>query len=489
MLVLASRSFTPKINLALNSQAFSSNCGIGASNDIQAIHKWLEQYAPNKATHAAYKKEADRLLLWCIYEKGLPLGDLKVDDLADYFAFLQQPPLEWCTTRANLRQGRNSKNWRPFIGPLSKSAYQSSVRIINSMLNYLVQADYLRTNPIKLMRAHATFSIDMDTHKYRVWERMLEEDEWAAVLKTLQNMPEHNARAIANKARTQFLFAMLYLLGLRINELATHSWNSFRQRDGKWWFFVKGKGGRLGHVPVNDQLLAYVKMYRLHLKKRMLPDIHETEPIICSETTGNALSLRMLYNLIKQIGESTAAEFSQDSRRQEKLRKFSPHWLRHLSASHQSKAGISLAMIQANHRHSSSQTTQIYVHAEDDARFDAMQKINMGQNNSIVGSREVLQSYNLRIELKGGGVDPQLSFRRFTFALENNIFKCCVFTRSFNEDEISNLLTKSLLVGSEIKYNYSLQNINKNILEKLNVQITRESEIRLFMLKTIWLVA
>lgn len=50
------------------------------------------------------------------------------------------------------------------------------------------------------------------------------------------------------------------------------------------------------------------------------------------------------------------------------LRRASTHWLRHTAASHQADAGTDLRHIQKNLRHTSIETTAIYLHAEDDAR-------------------------------------------------------------------------------------------------------------------------
>lgn len=71
-----------------------------------------------------------------------------------------------------------------------------------------------------------------------------------------------------------------------------------------------------------------------------------------------------------------ASDSFEDKASQEKLRKFSPHWLRHLAASHQSKAGITMNIIQENLRHGSSQTTQIYVHSLEDERHASVSQLN-----------------------------------------------------------------------------------------------------------------
>jgi len=60
-----------------------------------------------------------------------------------------------------------------------------------------------------------------------------------------------------------------------------------------------------------------------------------------------------------------------------KLRKFSAHWLRHLSASMQDRVGIQFKHIRANHRHENDETTRRYVHSIDNERHQDMQKLKL----------------------------------------------------------------------------------------------------------------
>jgi site-specific recombinase XerD len=58
--------------------------------------------------------------------------------------------------------------------------------------------------------------------------------------------------------------------------------------------------------------------------------------------------------------------------KREKLKKLSPHWFRHQSASMQARLGIPTTHIKANLRYESQQTTMIYVHADEDERIQTM---------------------------------------------------------------------------------------------------------------------
>ena len=467
-----------KIDLYTQSRAYSNDCLLEANNDIQATSKWLNLYKDKVTTYNTYKREAMRFILWCTYETGKNFTALKVDDLEEYLEFLQNPPPSWCTTRAAIRAGKSFGSWMPFIGPLRLSAYQCSVRVLNSLFNYLVQADYLRTNPIKLIRAANKFTIDSEDRKYQVWSRMLEADEWEAILQVLNTLPTKTKEDIDLKIRTQFLFACLYLLGLRIHEVAGHSWNAFRQKDGKWWFFVKGKGDKPAHIPVNDQLLEYVKAYRQHLGKDAFPAAYEEDPLIVSRKTGKAYQLRILYNMVKDVGLKASLQFEHSKHKQEKLRKFSPHWLRHMAASHQYKAGMSMSMIQENLRHASVNTTRIYLHSEDEARHFAIQNIIFNNCVSIDASGIAPQEQILMLKIKSKGIDGQKSFARFITSLEQNVLRNVQFKAVKSMDVMLEEFAQTDKFGGVYVTQYVIDEIQAEA-DVLIKMIQREAEIRL----------
>lgn len=465
----------PKVELATQSGPYSQYCQIQAQNDLKAIQCWLHCHQGNTNTFNAYYREAKRLLLWCLYERGLSLAQLKVQDFERYFEFLRNPPAEWCSKTGS------ETGWRPLQGGLREGSFRMSVRVISSLMNYLVEADYLRANPLKLLHSSVSFNLEPEIQKYKVWERMLEADEWVAVQKALQEMPEKTAREIDNKMRTQFFFALLYLLGLRVHEVALSSWNAFRQRNGSWWFFIKGKGGRLGHVPVNEQLLSYIKAYRLHLGKSPLPNLEETTGLIVSKKTRRPLKVRQLYSLVKAIGVMAAKTFKDQPLKKKQLKQFSPHWLRHLSASHQDKAGVPGTIIQANHRHRSYQTTQIYLHAEDELRASEIEKLKMTVEPKLFTQKDICPNVELKITLKGNPVCGRLNLERLLDAIENGIFMGMSWKREgFDTENLLNRYEELRKYGSSVEFQYIVTGIKIEELENIRKSIMREANIRLF---------
>ena len=56
-----------------------NTCKIKASNDYEAVQAWIALHdAP--ATQRAYRKEAERLILWAIIERKQALSSLTTDD-------------------------------------------------------------------------------------------------------------------------------------------------------------------------------------------------------------------------------------------------------------------------------------------------------------------------------------------------------------------------------------------------------------------------
>ncbi len=353
-------------------------------------------------------------------------------------------------------------------------------------MNYLVEAKYLKSNPIKLIKKYRERSIDLEEQKYKVWARMLEADEWDAVQEVLQNLPESNTREQRYKTRTQLLFALLYLLGLRIHEVSQATWGSFRKLNGNWWFFVKGKGGKLGHVPVNDQLLSIVKIYRLSFNKIPLQEEDDPEAILISDKTKRPLSVRQLFSNVKEIGKKAAKKFKQNPQKRQKLESLSPHWLRHLSASHQDLVGISGTMIQANHRHESYSTTQIYLHAPDALRAKEMQKLHMVINPKLYSAKEenINSATKLQLSLVGSSLGGSDSLNSLIIAIENSLLSDFEWSRAGELTVTKDIINKYEQIKNfkqPLTITYKIKGLTDNDrLKYLKNAISREAEIRLF---------
>jgi len=343
---------------------------IEADTDLQAIHIWLMEYQDSPHTLRNYRKEVERLLLWGLRERGKPLSSLTREDFLAYQNFLSDPkPLElW----VGARKPRFSPEWRPFQGALHGVSIRQALVIINSLLTYLVQAGYLTANPLALMRRRTQFN--PTTPKNSV-ERFLDQESWQMVLDQIDSLPRDLKRQQAHYQRVKFLFTLLYLMGPRVSELSNHTMGSFLESRGSWWWQVTGKGNKTARIPVSDEMLKALMDYRTYLKKPILPTVNDQTPLALNLGGNKGISANMIYRIVKQVMLDTAERVAESApHKAEKLRLASTHWLRHTSITHQADAGIELRYLNKNARHAKLETTAIYLHSEDAAWHEAMQK-------------------------------------------------------------------------------------------------------------------
>lgn len=341
---------------------------ISATNDLQAIQCWLSEFERSPQTHRAYRKEAERLLLWSLIEKKKPFSSLTRDDLRDYQQFLldPQPKARWC----GQRKPRHNLAWRPFEGPLSEDSVAHAITIINALFSYLVEAGYLCGNPLGLMRRKIK---QYSTSKTNVAERFLEQALWQTVVNYIESLPKTTPREQKEYERIRYLFHLLYLLGPRVSEIANATMQSIKQMRGKWWWEVTGKGQKTQLIPVNDSMLKAFVRYRQFYGLPQLPQQNEENALFMNLNGTKSVTANMIYRLVKEIflDCATALEKSRPDFAM-KLKQASTHWMRHTSITHQADAGIELRYIKRNARHESVETTMLYQHAEEEKWHEAM---------------------------------------------------------------------------------------------------------------------
>lgn len=97
-------------------RAPQATCTLSATDDYKAVQAWLE-LQDAQATQRAYRKEAERLMLWAILQRGKALSSLTTEDAIAYRAFLRNPsPRErWVGPVRPWTSGE----WRPSQGALA----------------------------------------------------------------------------------------------------------------------------------------------------------------------------------------------------------------------------------------------------------------------------------------------------------------------------------------------------------------------------------
>ncbi|QBR01144.1 integrase [Paraburkholderia pallida] len=356
---------------------------LAADNDLDALRAWLSNYADTKTTFDNYRKEAERLLLWAVVQLGKPFSSLTHEDLLLYKAFLVNPqPADRWVSATGGKYPRSDARWRPFNGPLSPASQRQALIILNAMFTWLVNAGYLRGNPMALLRQRAKRSAPRVT-------RYLSISLWDEVKAWVEQLPQESEAERRYHARCRWLTTLFYLQGMRISEVAGGRMGDFFRRlgaDGRdqWWLETLGKGDKARIVPASPELIAEMRRYRTANGLPAIPTRAEELPLILPfKGTARCLSRSAVHDAIKGIFAGAAAwlrgkgvDFAD---RADELDRASAHWLRHTAGSHQADGGVDLRTIRDNLGHVSLNTTSLYLHAEDDERHrETVERHRMG---------------------------------------------------------------------------------------------------------------
>jgi integrase/recombinase XerD len=347
---------------------------IAANNDVDALTVWLARFLDKKTTFENYRKEAERLLLWSTGQLGKPLSSLTHEDWLAYQAFLLDPqPRQRWVAREGRKFPRAHPEWRPFAGPLSAASQRQAGVILNALFSWLVNAGYLAGNPLSLSRERKRRAAPRIT-------RYLDEEIWLEVKATVEALPRDTPRGREHYFRLRWLVSLLYLCGLRISEITgTNMGALFCRRDKagaeRWWLEVLGKGDKLRIIPATTELMVELGRYRRELGLPPYPVPLETTPLLLPiGGKKRPLSRGGVHEIIKNVFELTAKRFRERGPEFEsdaiRIMQASAHWLRHTAGSHMANNALDLRHVRDNLGHQSISTTNIYLHASDDARHE-----------------------------------------------------------------------------------------------------------------------
>ncbi len=349
-------------------------CVLAATNDLQAIHAWLDLHEA-ETTKRAYRKEAERVLLWAVVQLGKPLSSLMTEDAVAYRAFLREPmpQARWVGPHRN----RSDPGWRPFNSKsLAPRSVAYALTVVKSLFAWLVDQRYLLANPfsgVKVRGADKARAIDI-SHAFT-------DAEWALVRAIANDLERRHGWELPAAQRARFLLDFNYATGLRPGELVALKLQQVAPDDnGDWWVSVVGKGAKQGTVALPPLGLTALGRY---LDARGLPlDPKRWKPstsLVATLAGEQRISATRLWAIMSRIFETVATAAEQLDRPQEalaaKLRQASPHWMRHTHASHALSKGAELMSVRDNLRHASIATTSIYLRSEDVKRARQMSEV------------------------------------------------------------------------------------------------------------------
>lgn len=340
-------------------------------NDEQAIEVFLDGLARRSAhTVRSYRKECSRFILWLRASLPNPssrmLPSVTVQEINRYIDFTQNP-------RSFSKAYLESQGWRqqPFRKPLSSGSLNLCITILHRMFEALRELrthedePYCKFNPVKL--AHQ----GIKSMQLEDIEQALSDDEWQLVLHTIEQLPREKPVELQHYHRSRWLFHLLYRAFLRREEAAQLTMGCFQATPDGWLICFTGKGNKKAKIVATNTLMDELRLYRESLNLPSTPSYEENDMPAVMGLRGNKqpITSQAIYLICKAIFQRAAALADEqgNTAAATRLRKASPHWMRHTGISHTMEAGVSPRYVQAQARHSSLNITARYDHKEKKA--------------------------------------------------------------------------------------------------------------------------
>jgi site-specific recombinase XerD len=336
------------------------SCVLSARNDYEAVQTWLE-LQESDTTRRAYRKEAERLILWAILERGKALSSLTTEDAIAYRVFLRQPRPARRWTGPSMP--RSSPQWRPFQGPLSARSASYALTVISALFRWLIEQRYLVANPFAGVRVKGAKAGDTTPSS-----RAFTEHEWT-LIRPLADRLADAGWTTESAARLRFVLDFSYATGLRSGELIRARLGHISDDEaGNRWIAVVGKGHKAGRVAVPPSARLALDRYLAARGVAVSPaQWSASTPLIAGlADDGVGLTSSRLWTVVKRFfGQCAAVLEPVNTALAEKLRRASPHWMRHTHATHALGKGASLTTVRDNLRHASVSTTSAYLHTDE----------------------------------------------------------------------------------------------------------------------------
>jgi site-specific recombinase XerD len=239
---------------------------LDAKNDEAAIKLWLGARATNANTLRGYRREAERLVLWCARERGRSLAQMTVEDCVAYRSWLAQlgtvdeatwrasgwkiPQAAWIGPR---HIARDDPGWRPFEGALKPASRAQAIVIVGALFRFLVKGGYIPRSPWDMLGKavqDAPGGIDADDSDDGpggdddLDEKSLTAQEWRHLLEQARSAPGVLAR------RNELTLWLGFGCGMRASEMCSLTLGRLRINDERGWSVkVRGKGSKLRTIP------------------------------------------------------------------------------------------------------------------------------------------------------------------------------------------------------------------------------------------------
>lgn len=342
-----------------------ASCTLDASNDYEAVQAWLALHE-SPASKTAYRKEAERLILWAIAERGRVLSSLTTEDAVAYRGFLRHPSprSRWIGPP----QPRSSPEWRPFAGELSPRSAAYSLSVLGAQYRWLMQQRCVLANPFAGLKVRGAV-----TGATLAASRVFAEGEWSMIQTVAEGLEWAYGWEPAAAQRLRFVLEFAYATGLRASELV-HARLGMIEEDAKGdrWLHLVGKGSKAAKVALPPMARTALDRYLVQRRLPTTPSRWDpATPLLGSleQDSADGITAPRLWAVMKRFFSQMADVVQEHSpATAEKLRRASPHWMRHTHATHALERGVDLTTVRDNLRHASLPTTSIYLHTDEEKR-------------------------------------------------------------------------------------------------------------------------
>ncbi|MFA6058222.1 MAG: site-specific tyrosine recombinase XerD [Taibaiella sp.] len=216
-------------------------------------------------------------------------------------------------------------------------AATSQARIISGIkafFHYLVMEEVISTNPTELLEAPKL---------QRKLPDVLGVDEVELLFTGIDHSKPEGQR---NRA----ILEVMYSCGLRVTELIELQLTNMYLDVG--FIRVIGKGNKERLIPIGDEAIKYINIYRDTIRNTVKPDKGHENTLFLNRR-GKGLSRIMIFYIIKEAAQKAGI-----------VKNIYPHTLRHSFATHLVEGGADLRAVQEMLGHESITTTEIYTHLD-----------------------------------------------------------------------------------------------------------------------------
>ena len=368
------------------------DCALNVNTDIEAIRLWLKAKGTNANTQAAYRREAERFLLWCLLEKRVALSSARLEECSEYLKWLEmigrETPENWQkswiypqeTWIGPKNTPRESPDWKPFNSSLAYTSRKAASTIVRQLFSFLHKTGYLKFNPFDQIPAKVRF-LPGEGKPKEFADRSLSPVQWEEIETHLAQLPLDLVRM-----RLEVLFVLGKELGMRASEMinARCGWIEYSRFGDEETVVIDivGKGDKQRRLPLSSEQVDKISRY---LAARKRPPLFEPAgkdvPLIASFRIGNkgadkeGLSRSGLYIVLHTFLEEVANDVRKKNPRDAaKLLGSSLHWLRHTFAV-ASLEVMPVNVVQTAMGHASVNTTTRYISPDQTEDLEGFKKL------------------------------------------------------------------------------------------------------------------